>query len=92
MSIAGATASKTVTPTSATVGDTVTYTASAVLPPAVNFYNLSLIDQVPNGIDETSIVQTGVTCTNADTTACSITSASALTPSPGTGSTTLTGW
>jgi len=92
VTIAGATATKTVTPTSATVGDTVTYTASAVLPAGVNFYNLSLIDQVPNGIDETSISQTGVSCTNADTTACSITSASALGQSPGPGSSTLIGW
>jgi large repetitive protein len=92
VSIAGATAAKTVTPTSATVGDTVTYTASAVLPPGVNFYNLSLIDQVPSGIDEAAITQTGVSCTNADTTACSITSASALSQSAGSGSSTLIGW
>jgi uncharacterized repeat protein (TIGR01451 family)/fimbrial isopeptide formation D2 family protein/LPXTG-motif cell wall-anchored protein len=92
VSIAGATAAKTVTPSSATVGDTVSYTASAVLPPGVNFYNLSLIDQLPAGIDETSIVQTGVSCTNADTTACSITSASALAQSAGPSSSTLTGW
>ncbi len=82
VSIAGATATKSVTPTSATVGDTVTYTASAVLPAGVNFYNLSLIDQVPNGIDETSIAQTGVSCINADTTTCSITSASPLSQKP----------
>lgn len=92
VSIAGATATKSVTPSSATIGDTVSYTASAVLPAGVNFYNLSLIDQVPNGIDETSITQTGVSCTNADTTACSITSASALSQSPGPSSSTLIGW
>jgi large repetitive protein len=90
VSIAGATAAKAVTPSSATIGDTVTYTASAVLPAGVNFYNLSLIDQLPSGIDETSIAQTGVSCTNADTTGCSITSAGALTP---TGSSPVTiGW
>ena len=92
ISIAGATAIKTVTPSSATVGDTVTYTASAVLPPGVNFYNLSLIDLLPNGIDETSINQTGVSCTNADASACSIGTASALANSASPPSSTLIGW
>lgn len=92
LTIAGATASKSVSPSSATIGDTVTYTASATLPPGVNFYNLSLIDQVPNGIDETAISQTGVSCVNADTTACSTTSASALAQAPGPVSSTLIGW
>ncbi|HEU5270598.1 MAG TPA: hypothetical protein VFU36_11795, partial [Jatrophihabitans sp.] len=92
ISIAGATAAKTVTPSTAPVGGTVSYTTSAVLPPGVNFYNLSLIDQLPNGIDETSITQTGVSCTNADTTACSLTSATALSPTAGPSSSTVTGW
>ncbi len=92
VNIAGATASKSVTPTSATVGDTVTYTTSAVLPAGVNFYNLSLIDQVPNGIDPNSIVEGPVTCTNADTTACSLTSATPLTPVAGSASSTIIGW
>ncbi|MFL6163229.1 MAG: LPXTG cell wall anchor domain-containing protein [Jatrophihabitantaceae bacterium] len=92
LSIAGATAAKTVTPTSATIGDTVSYTASAVLPPGVNFYNLSLIDQVPNGIDENSISQTSVSCTNADASACSVTSAGALSPTAGPSSSTVIGW
>lgn len=92
VTIAGATASKSVTPTSATVGDTVTYTTSAVLPPGVNFYNLSLIDQVPNGIDPNSIVEGAVTCTNADSTNCSLTSAAPLTPVAGSSSSTVIGW
>ena len=92
VTIAGATALKSVTPTSATIGDTVTYSTSAVLPAGVNFYNLSLIDQVPNGIDPNSIVQSAVTCTNADTTACSLTSATPLSPVAGSSSSTIIGW
>jgi uncharacterized repeat protein (TIGR01451 family)/fimbrial isopeptide formation D2 family protein/LPXTG-motif cell wall-anchored protein len=92
VNIAGATAVKSVTPGSATVGDTATYTTSAVLPAGVTFYNLSLIDQVPNGIDPNSIVEGPVTCTNADTTACSLNSASPLTPVAGPASSTIIGW
>ncbi|MEO9237690.1 MAG: DUF11 domain-containing protein, partial [Jatrophihabitantaceae bacterium] len=92
LTIAGATATKSVSPTSATVGDTVSYTTSAVLPAGVNFYSLSLIDQVPNGIDPNSIVLGTVSCTNADSTGCSLTSASALTPIAGPGAATTIGW
>ncbi|MDQ2957601.1 MAG: DUF11 domain-containing protein [Actinomycetota bacterium] len=92
VNVAGATALKSVTPTSATVGDTVSYRTSAVLPAGVNFYNLSLIDQVPNGIDPNSIVEGTVSCTNADTTACSLTSATPLTPVAGSASSTIIGW
>ena len=92
VTVAGATATKTVTPSSATVGQTVTYTGSAVLPANVNFYNLSLIDQVPNGIDPASVSLTGTSCTNADTTACSTTSATPLSATAGSGSSTLDGW
>ncbi|MGI8664975.1 MAG: beta strand repeat-containing protein, partial [Jatrophihabitans sp.] len=92
VNVAGATALKSVTPTAATVGDTVTYSTSAVLPAGVTFYNLSLIDQLPNGIDPTSVVQGSVSCTNADTSACGLTSATPLTPVAGSGSSTIIGW
>ena len=89
---AGAAATKTVTPKAATIGDTVTYTAGAQLPAGINFYNLSIIDTLPAGIDATSVVQGAVTCVNADTTPCSITSATALTHTAGLGGSTLIGW
>jgi uncharacterized repeat protein (TIGR01451 family)/fimbrial isopeptide formation D2 family protein/LPXTG-motif cell wall-anchored protein len=92
ITIAGATATKSVSPTSATVGDTVNYTTSALLPAGVNFYNLSLIDQLPNGIDPNSVVLGTVSCTYADSTACTPSTASALTSSPGSGSSTVIGW
>jgi len=89
---AGATAAKTVTPSKATIGDTVTYTAGAQVPAGINFYNLSIIDTLPNGIDATSVQQGTVTCTNADATTCSVTSATALSHTAGTGSRTVIGW
>ncbi|HJQ02696.1 MAG TPA: hypothetical protein VJ851_13935, partial [Jatrophihabitans sp.] len=92
ITIAGATAVKSVSPTSATVGATVNYTTSAVLPAGVNFYNLSLIDQLPNGIDPSSVVLGTVSCAYADSTACTPNTASALTPVAGSGSSTVIGW
>jgi uncharacterized repeat protein (TIGR01451 family)/fimbrial isopeptide formation D2 family protein len=92
VSVAGAAALKTVTPTSATIGQTVTYHASAVLPAGVNFYNLSLIDQLPAGIDAASVVTTGITCANADTSACTPTTGTALAPAAGGNSSTTIGW
>lgn len=89
---AGATALKSVSPTSATVGDTVSYTTSAVLPAGINFYNLSLIDQLPAGIDPNSVVPGSVSCTNADGTGCLPASAVRLAATAGTGSSTVIGW
>ncbi len=81
---AGATILKTVLPGVATIGDAVTYTASATLPAGINFYNLSLIDHLPDGIDAASLQLGTITCTNADTTPCSITTATPLTSSAST--------
>lgn len=92
VTVRGATALKSVSPSSATVGQTVTYTTSAVLPSGVNFYNLSLIDTLPAGIDPASVTATGTTCINADSTACSLTSASPLSSTPASGGATTIGW
>ncbi|MDQ1722663.1 MAG: large repetitive protein, partial [Pseudonocardiales bacterium] len=92
VTVAGATALKTVTPTSATVGDTVNYSTSAVLPAGVNFYNLSLIDQLPAGIDPNSVVPGTVSCVNTDSSPCTPSTAVRLSSAPGAGSATLIGW
>lgn len=89
---AGAAAFKSVSPLRATIGETVTYSAGAVLPAGINFANLSIIDALPAGIDGTSLVSGTVTCTNADSTPCGITSATLLTPVAGAGSSTVVGW
>lgn len=92
VAVAGASAVKSVSPTAATVGDTVSYTTSAVLPAGVNFYNLALIDQLPAGIDPNSVLQGSVSCTFADTSNCSPSSASPLSPAAGPSSSTVIGW
>ena len=89
---AGATILKTVLPGAATIGDRVTYTVTATLPAGINFYNLSLIDRLPNGIDPASLLLGTITCTNADTTACSVTTAAPLTSTAGPASSRNIGW
>lgn len=89
VTIAGATLTKSVSPGSATVGQGVTYTVTGTLPAGVTFYDLSLVDTVPAGLR--AIALTGVTCTNADNTACGLTSATPLTPAA-SGSATRVGW
>lgn len=92
VTVAGATALKSVLPTSATVGDTVNYSTSAVLPAGVNFYNLSLIDQLPAGLDPNSVVPGPVSCAYADSSPCTPDTAVRLSSAAGPGSTTLIGW
>jgi len=48
--VALATLDKSVTPTSAPVGDTVRYTLEVTLPPYANFYNVTLEDELPAGV------------------------------------------
>ncbi|MDQ1745645.1 MAG: large repetitive protein, partial [Pseudonocardiales bacterium] len=92
VTVAGATAQTSVVPGSATIGGTVSYTGTAVLPAGVNFYNLSLIEQLPAGIDATSVVPGAVDCANADSTACTPAAAGRLSASAGPGTSTLIGW
>ena len=75
---AAATVVKTASPLRPTVGDTVTYTVTAQLPANINFYNAALIDTLPAGIDPASAALVSVTCTFADTTACSPNNATPL--------------
>jgi uncharacterized repeat protein (TIGR01451 family) len=55
-------ASKTVTPTQATVGELVTYTASDLIPRSVNFFQAALRDILPVGIDPATLVVLDTTC------------------------------
>lgn len=90
--VLGATAQTSVLPTSATIGATVSYTSTAVLPAGVNFYNLSLVEQLPAGIDASSVVPGTVGCVNADSSACTPAVAAPLSAAAGPGSSTLIGW
>jgi len=91
VTVNGATITKTVAPSFATIGQVVTFTARATLPSNINFYNASIIDQLPAGFDRTTVTTDSVTCVNADTTACSLT-ATELTKIPQGGGSTTIGW
>lgn len=53
--VPGGTLTKTVTPQRAPVGDTVTYTVGVTLPQSVNFYDATVVDQLPAGIAPGSV-------------------------------------
>jgi fimbrial isopeptide formation D2 family protein/uncharacterized repeat protein (TIGR01451 family) len=46
----GATVSKEVAPTKGTIGTNLTYTLHMLLPPNINYFDTTLVDQLPNGI------------------------------------------
>jgi fimbrial isopeptide formation D2 family protein/uncharacterized repeat protein (TIGR01451 family) len=46
-----ATVTKNVTPSTATIGDTVTYTVDATIPAGITAYDTTLLDTLPDGID-----------------------------------------
>ena len=50
LKVAGAGSFKSVDKPNATIGEIVTYTISAELPPNVNFYDVALIDTLPLGV------------------------------------------
>ena len=87
--VSGAAVTKTAAPANPTIGQTVTYTITASIPDDVNFYNLSIIDAPPAGIDATTATLVSVQCVNADTTSCSPSSATSLTAAA---SPTRIGW
>lgn len=80
VTVAGATTTKTVDKAKAEVGQKVTYTVNATLPASVNFYNATVMDTLPQGIDvgSVSLLADSITCKNVDDSACTITSASQL--------------
>ena len=81
VTVQGGTVVKSVSPASATVGQTVTYTVRETLPPNVTFYATSLVDTLPSGIQVNSVQLSTVTCTNPDGTACTPAAATPLTAS-----------
>ncbi len=54
---------KTVTPARAPVGAEVTYDVEVELPADVNFYDATIVDDLPSGIDMASVDLTASTCT-----------------------------
>ncbi len=78
VTVAGGGLTKSVTPTTATVGQSVSYTTKAQFPANVTFYSAAIIDTLPAGIDAASVRLGTVGCANADGSACALTGATAL--------------
>ncbi len=70
----GGTLTKDVTPSNVPVGDIVTYTITADLPAEINFYDATIIDSLPAGIDPASVVLVSSSCAFTDVTggACAV--------------------
>jgi large repetitive protein len=83
VTVAGADITKTATPLHPTIGQTVTYTVTTTIPSNVTFYNFSMIDAPPTGIDPNSATLISLACVNADLTACSPSTATVLTAATG---------
>lgn len=60
VTVAAARITKSVSPSAAAVGDTVTYTVTGVFPKDINFYNAALIDTIPAGL--TAITAQSISC------------------------------
>lgn len=60
---------KTVSPNPATIGDTVHYRVEGVLPAGTSYYNLSVIDTLPPGLDP-AVTNVAVTCLDSDGNSC----------------------
>ncbi|MDI1288791.1 MAG: isopeptide-forming domain-containing fimbrial protein, partial [bacterium] len=75
------TLTKSVTPTSAAVGETTTWTVTAEIPANLQFWGAAVIDRLPAGVDASSVATTSVTCSQP---LAPLDCAGTLTPSFGT--------
>lgn len=85
--LGGASLTKSVTPTTATIGDTATYTVDVVFPSGIKFYDTTVIDTLPDGFAYGST--TSATCIDGCT---GTVDASDLPSVNNAGGTTTLGW
>lgn len=85
--LGGATLTKSVTPTTRTIGDTATYTVDVVFPSGIKFYDTTVIDTLPDGMAYGST--TSATCIDGCT---GTVDASNLPSVNNAGGTTTLGW
>ncbi len=88
LNVGGATVTKSATPTTLTVGQRGSWTVTATIPAGVNFYDASIIDVLPDGMDLPSLTTDSVTCTPAGGGSCTV----AGTPLTATNSGKTLGW
>ncbi|SOD70698.1 uncharacterized repeat protein (TIGR01451 family)/fimbrial isopeptide formation D2 family protein [Jatrophihabitans sp. GAS493] len=78
VTVLGADITKSVTPTIATIGQTVTYTVTLIASPNISYFNASVLDTLPAGIDGSSVQLQTIQCGSSDGTPCDLTSAAPL--------------
>ncbi|WP_456695174.1 isopeptide-forming domain-containing fimbrial protein [Aeromicrobium sp. P5_D10] len=79
LTVPPATITKVITDGTLIVGERAKYVLTATLPANVNFYDASITDALPAGLDDVTL--SSVTCVNADTTDCTLPTGATLTPS-----------
>jgi large repetitive protein len=80
--VLGAAVTKSVTPSTATIGQPVTYTVIGVLQPNVTYFNATGVDTLPAGLDPSTIAVQSVTCITTAGDSCSPTNAIILPQAP----------
>ncbi|WGL52235.1 hypothetical protein P5P86_00030 [Nocardioides sp. BP30] len=80
VTVAGSTLAKTSSTPLRAVGQLAEFTVTATVPAQVNYYDATLVDTLPDGVDASAVQLTSSTCTYPDASACSV-SPSALTRS-----------
>ncbi len=65
LTVRGALLTKSAVPARPTIGERVTYTVVATLPVDVNFYDASVVDQLPAGLDPASLTRISFTCASS---------------------------
>jgi uncharacterized repeat protein (TIGR01451 family)/fimbrial isopeptide formation D2 family protein len=88
LNVGGATVTKSATPTTLTVGQRGSWTVTATIPAGVNFYDASIIDVLPDGMDLPSLTTDSVTCSPVGGGTCTV----AGTPLTATNSGKTIGW
>ena len=91
ITVGSGTITKIADPESLTIGERGTWSIQIHLNPNVNFYNASIIDQLPAGIDPASVRLESSTCDVLGPGTCTATP-TALDPTPGPGAGTTIGW
>ena len=93
VTIAGASITKTVTPTRATIGQRVTWTVTATVPANTVFFDGSLIDRAPAGIGNRQVVSFQCELLSSPTQPCTqVNTPTQLTPVPQPDGSILTGY
>ncbi len=86
VTVVGSTLAKSNSTPLRAIGERASFTVTATIPADVNYYDATIIDTLPGGLDASKVQLTDATCTYADASVCTV-AATAL-----TGSGQVVGW